>query len=150
MAHNRTNLRNAIETAFSSITFAVLIEQARRIDSSMRPCALLTLADDAAESDQRTMADPVFVTERAQSCVIELHAEGATGRDVVEAIDSMELEIEGALAADLTLDDLCELIEPEGSTLEMSAEQDTVIGSRSVVYNITWRAPFGSPDAPEV
>lgn len=150
MAHNRTNLRNALDSAFAAVTFPVRIEQARRIDSSLRPCAVLTLGDDTAETDQRTMADPTFITERAQACIIEFHAEGATGRIVAEAIDAMELELEGAIAADLTLGDLCELIEPEGSTLEMSAEQDVVIGARGTTYTITWRAPFGSPDVPEV
>lgn len=145
--HNRTAIRSALETLLGSLTFTVYIEHpGTRIDSALRPLGILALNSDPAE--EFTMREPPKVT-RAQELVVELHADGATGKLVAEQIDAMELELETALASDLTLGGLCQSIYPVVSEMEWEDAQDRVIGQRTVNYTIYWRSAFGSPDTPE-
>lgn len=150
MAHNRTAIRAALATAFGSLSFSAWTETpGTRIDVTLRPRAVFTLPETAYESGEWVMGADSYDVEHSEGLTVELHADGATGENVADAIDAMELEIEAALAVDLTLGGLCENIVPIGSELEMNQEQDRVIGVRSCNYAILWRATFGTPDQPE-
>lgn len=148
MPHHRTTIRNALATAVSGVGFTVFPERQDRIDSTLRPCAVMSLTSADEDSTRRKMG---WSIEHAQTVLFELHADAPTGREVAEAIDAMELAIEAAVAGSDggQLGGLVLLIEPAGSELEMSREQSTVVGVRSVSYTASWRAPFGQPDNPE-
>ena len=151
MAHNRTAIRDALLTLLSGMVtpVAVYAERRQRIDSTLRPLAIIALGDDAADAGEMAMGAGVYEVEHVQTVTLELHAEAADGETVCETIDQMELEAETLLASDLTLGGLAEIIYPIGSEIETSTDQDRVIGVRSVTYSIPWRAAFGSPDTPE-
>ena len=148
MPHARTTIRNALTAAFSSLTFTVHTERRRRVDTTLRPLAVMALNAVENESSERAMGSP-YEVEHRQTVLIELHADGATGLEVSETIDAMELEIEQALAADVSLGGVAENIEPAGSEVESNDEQDRVLMVRSCTYEVTWRAAFGAPDSPE-
>jgi len=95
------------------------------------------------------MGQPVYQVEHAQVLTVEIHTEAADGQIAAESVDQVQLEVEGALASDLSLGGLVEIIEPAGSELEMLTDQDRVIAVRSVNYVLPWRAAFGTPDIPE-
>ena len=147
--HNRTAIRNALEALLSSLTFTLFIEHpGHRKSGEFRPCAILTLTDTTVDEDRQTMrASPI--THRVETCSIELEADASTGLIAAEAIDSMEEEIEIAIGSDLDLGGICEGMEMAGSEYTVNDEQDRVIVTRTLTYNIPWRAPFGAPDTPE-
>jgi len=125
-------------------------ERRHRIDSTMRPLVIVSLGEDTPDAGQSVMGSPTYEVEHTQALTLEIHVEAADGQLCAEAIDQVELEAEAALASDLTLGGLCEMIYPLSSELEMQTEQDRVIAVRSVVYTIPWRCSFGSPDIPEI
>lgn len=116
----------------------------------MRPLVIVSLGEDTPDAGQSVMGSPTYEVEHIQALTIEIHVEGIDGDICAVAIDQIELEAEAALASDLTLGGLCEIIYPVSSELEMQAEQDRIIAVRSVVYTIPWRCSFGSPDTPEI
>ena len=95
------------------------------------------------------MGQPTYDVEHTQALLVELHADEADGLALSTQIDAMELEVEQALAADLSLGGVCENIEPNGSEMVMNLEQERMVGIRSCTYLISWRAAFGAPDTPE-
>ena len=152
MAHNRTAIRNAIVALLEAIptptALAVYAERRRRLDATLMPCIIISLGTDALDPTDRALGAP-YTIEHEQAVTLELHAAGSDGDVVADQIDAMELEVETALASDLNLGGLCELVQPLSSELEMESAQDTVIGVRSLSYITPWRATFGSPDIPE-
>ena len=114
----------------------------------MRPLVIVSLGEDTQDTGLATMGDPIYDVEHAQALDCEIHVEAADGDSCAKAIDQIELEIEAALASDLTLGGICEIIYPAGSELEMLTEQDRVIAVGSVAYVVPWRCPFGAPDPP--
>lgn len=150
MAHNRTQIRDALVALLTpALSATVYAERRHRIDSTMRPLVIVTLAEDVFDAGRQSMGDPSFDVEHAQQVEIKIHTEGFDGEVAAVAIDQIELEIEGALASDLSLGGLVENIEPVGSGLEMNTEQDRVIAVRTVNYAAPWRSEFGKPDTPE-
>ncbi len=151
MAHNRTQIRDALVGLLTAtVTSATVYSERRnRIDSTMRPLVIVSLGTDDSDASRRAMGQPVYQVEHAQVLTVEIHTDAADGQVAAEAIDQIQLEIEGALASDLTLGGLVEIIEPVGSELEMLTDQDRVIAVRSCNYLLPWRAPFGTPDIPE-
>lgn len=151
MAHNRTQIRTAVVALLTAgVTSATVYSERRnRIDSTMRPLAIVSLGASDPEAAQRAMGQPAYMVEHSQQITVEIHTEAADGQIAAEAVDQIELEIEGALASDLTLGGLVEIIEPASSELEMLTDQDRVIAVRSVSYTAPWRAAFGTPDTPE-
>lgn len=150
MPHVRTQIRDAIETALSSlvVTQTVFIERKLRVSASDFPAVAVEMSGDETEADMTVMGSP-FVVETSQAVMIEFHANGPDGKAVSETIDAMQLEVEAALAADLTLGGILENLVPVGSQVEYSTDQDTVVGVRAAIYNAIWRSAFGSPDTPE-
>ena len=148
MPHHRTTIRNALVTATAGLTYAVFPERQDRIDDTLRPCAVLSLTGTEEELSRRTMG---WRVDHEQTALFELHVDAPNGRTAAESLDAMELELEAALAGGDggTLGGIVELIEPAGSELEMSREQQSVVAVRSVTYTISWRALFGQPDTPE-
>ena len=153
MAHNRTELRNAVLALLQAIPTptaqAVYAERRRRIDATLRPLIIVSLGNDDFEPVERAMGSPSYSVEHSQALVIELHADGTDGDVVADQIDAMELEVEQALVSDLTLGGRAELITPVSSELETETEQERVIGVRTLNYIIAWRSVFGAPDTPE-
>lgn len=148
MPHHRTTIRTALITAFGSLTFPVYSERRDRLDAVTRPCAILTMTADEEDTTRRTTG---WTVEHVQTVLIELHVNASTGVEAAEAIDAMELEIEGAIAGSDggTLGGIVELVEPGGSDIEFSREQDSIVAVRSLTYVASWRARFGQPDNPE-
>lgn len=151
MAHNRTQIRDAVMTLLTpGVTSATVYSERRhRIDSTIRPLVIVSLGEDAQDIGQAAMGQPVYEIEHVQVVTCEIHVEAATGVECAVEIDQIELEVEQSLASDLTLGGICEIIYPIASELEMQTEQDRVIAVRSVNYSIPWRCAFGSPDIPE-
>ena len=151
MAHNRTQIRDAVVTLLqATVTSATIYSERRnRIDSVMRPLCIVSMGSDDPDVSQRAMGQPTYMVEHAQVMTVEIHTEATDGQIAAEAIDQIQLEVEGALASDLSLGGLVEMIEPAGSELEMLTDQDRVIAVRSVNYSLPWRAKFGTPDEPE-
>lgn len=151
MAHNRTEVRNAIVALLSSMVTPVAVhaERRHRIDTTMRPLVVVTLGQTVAEPAQMVMGAPVYRVESTETITLELHADGVDGAAVADELDQMELEAEQILATDLELGGLVEMLYPVGSELEMSADQDRIIGVRSVNFTVAWRNAFGAPDTPE-
>ena len=151
MAHTRTQIRSAlgalVKTAIDPITF--LVERRYRIDPTLRPLVIMSLGEDAIQTGESAMGDPTYDVEHAQVATFELHAEGDSGEICADQIDQLELEVEAAIASDLTLGGIAEMIYPIGSELEMETTQDRVIAVRSVNYSVVWRSKFGAPDTPE-
>lgn len=149
--HNRTAIRESLLTLLSTMATpsAVYAERRHRIGSAMRPLVIFSLGETTPEPGEMAMGGTAYVVEHVQTITLELHAEGADGDAVADTIDQMELEAEQLLASDLTLGGLVEMIYPGTSQLEMSDDQDRVIGVRSVTYTVPWRAVFGAPDTPE-
>lgn len=151
MAHNRSQIRDAVVGLLTaSVSSATIYSERRnRIDSTMRPLVIVSLGTDDPDASRRAMGQPVYQVEHAQVLTVEIHTEAADGQVAAEAVDQIQLEIEGALASDLSLGGLVEIIEPAGSELEMLTDQDRVIAVRSCNYVLPWRAEFGAPDTPE-
>jgi hypothetical protein len=151
VAHNRTNIRNALVALVGPALnpVALLSERRNRIDSALRPLVILSLGDDTFEPAERSMGSPVYAVEHSQAVTFEIHTEADTGEVAADDIDSIELTIEAALSTDLKLGGLVEMVFPVGSALEMETTQDRVIAVRSVNYQADWRSAFGSPDDPE-
>jgi hypothetical protein len=151
VAHNRTNIRNALVALVGPALnpVALLSERRNRIDSTLRPLVILSLGDDTLEPGDRSMGFPVYEVEHSQVVTFELHTEGDTGEVAADEIDALELTIEAALSTDLQLGGIIEMLFPVGSALEMETTQDRVIAVRSVNYQADWRSAFGSPDTPE-
>lgn len=152
MAHNRTEIRAAVKALIdaipSPVAANVYLERRRRIDSTLRPCIIISTGEDDQDPAERAMGGP-YQVEHTQSLLIELHADGDEGDTAADTIDAMELQVEAALASDLELGGLCELLTPVASTLEMSADTDRVTAVRGVTYSVAWRSAFGTPDTPE-
>jgi len=151
VAHNRTAIRDAVVSLLKAgVTSATTYSERRqRIDSTLRPLVIVSLGEDVQDIGQAAMGQPVYEIQHDQVLTCEIHVEAAEGQECAEAIDQIELEIEAALASDMTLGGICEVIYPAASELEMQTEQDRVIAVRSVNYTIPWRCAFGSPDTPE-
>ena len=151
MAHNRSQIRDALAAlvgpAIAPIEFYV--ERRYRIDTTLRPLVVMSLGENAIADSEMSMGSPAYNVEHVQAATFELHAQGDSGEVCSDQIDQLELEVEQAIAADLTLSGLCEMIYPVGSELEMETTQDRVIAVRSVVYSVVWRCEFGQPDTPE-
>lgn len=149
MAHNRTNIRNAVVALLATVNANVLPERRQRIDSTMRPLVIVSCGTDDIDPGLSAMGTPTYEVEHAQQVTCEVHVEAADGVTAAEAIDQLELEIESALATDITLGGLIEILAPVNSELEMETSQDRVIATRSINYTAAWRSAFGSPDVPE-
>jgi hypothetical protein len=149
VAHNRTNIRNAVVAALAGINATVLPERRHRIDSSLRPCVIVSCGTDDIDPGLSSMGMPTFDVEHAQQVTCEVHVEAADGEAASEAIDELELEIESALAAAGDLGGIVEILAPVNSELEAETAQDRVIATRSITYTAQWRSAFGSPDTPE-
>lgn len=151
MAHTRTTIRTALEALLTpALAPTVLyVERHRPIGTEERPCVVLSLPGDVIDTDMMTMDEPAYRVEHEQSVVVELHVDGSDGDVVAPAIDALELTVEAALASDLTLGGVLENLTPVSSELESNADQDRVLGVRTILYNATWRSSFGSPDVPE-
>jgi len=149
--HNRSAIRAALAALIGpAIAPAqLLIERQQRIDSSLRPLCILSLGEDAIDIGQTAMGNPSFEVEHGQAVTVEIHTEGASGDVAAEAIDALELLVEGAIASDLKLGGLVEMMTPVSSEMEMQTDQDRVIAVRSIDYLASWRSNFGTPDIPE-
>jgi len=153
VAHNRTEIRLAVKALLDAVvspTWAnVYVERRHRIDTTLRPLVIISTGNDDLEPGNRAMGSPVYDVEHSQALTLELHADGTDGDVVADTIDAMELEVEAALASDLFLGGLVEMVTPVSSELEMDSETDRIIGVRSVQYLASWRSAFGAPDTPE-
>ena len=148
--HGRAQIRAAIAAALSSLAtpVTVRVEARRRLDPvTDLPAVIVGMGEDTANADMRAMGP--YVVERTQNVMVELHATGADGDTIAGVLDQMDLEVEAALAADLTLGGITEIIEPVTSVAEWTDDQDTLLGSRLVTYAVIWRHDFGAPDVPE-
>lgn len=150
MAHIRTQVRDAVETALTGLAtpLALHMEARRRLGTEDMPALVVGLTDSEPSDDLRSMGSP-YTVETSQTLLVEMFADDASARVAAQTVDQMELEVEAALAADVTLGGILENIEPLGSTVEVNSDQTRVIYLRAVTYRLTWRAGFGTPDVPE-
>jgi len=150
MPHIRTQLRDGLETQLTGLATpnVVLFEFRHRVDVADMPAVLVSLTNTEPQIGEFTMGSP-YEVENQQTVLIEMHATAPTGRACMETLDQLELEIEAALASDLTVGNLLENLWPGTSELEVNVDQDIVAGVRSVSYLAIWRAQFGAADIPE-
>ena len=151
MAHLRTQVRNALETALSGLAtpVSVLFEFRHRLEAENLPAVLVSLTGTEAQPGEASMGDPAWRVESQQTVMVELHSMQSTGHECMEELDQMELEVEAAMAADTTLGGIIEKIESSGSEVDVNVDQDITAAVRAVTYIATWRADFGAPDTPE-
>lgn len=153
MAHVRTQLRDAVMTALAGLVtpLAVYSERRHNLSPELLPAVIVYLTQAEESDDLQTMqaGSVMFHVETEQTLLVELHASDADGQSVCETIDQMELEVEQALAADVSLGGLAEIVAPAGSSIETSVDQDRVIAVRAVSYTIPWRRVFGDADTAE-
>ena len=154
MPHARATMRDAIQAAMAgNVTLAtVYMERRNRLDPSMLPAVVISLTDSEPQTDEFTMRSPLYECDNQQAINIEIQAAGEPGDDgllVAEAIDAIEVEVETAMAEDLTLGGAAEMVYPGGSVYETNVDQDRVLGVRVIQYLAPWRHTFGSPDQPE-
>jgi len=148
--HARTSIRDALAAALISKLGLemVHVEQRHRLEPGMLPAVILSLGDATTQAGERVMGGP-FVVETDQTVTVELHATAATGEEVANALDALDLDVEEAFGGPAVLSGIAEIIVPGDSALEMNVEQDRVLGVRSVEYIVSWRHAFGAPDQPE-
>lgn len=149
MAHHRTTIRDALISLLTGLPSVANLypERGYRVGPDDLPAVVFSLADDDTDTGDAAMGAPEV--EEAQTIMVEVHATGGSGKLVAEALDQMELEVEGAIGADPTLGNLVEIVLKSGSTLEMNVDQDRVLGVRVITYVAQWRHAFGAPDIAE-
>lgn len=150
MAHIRTQLRDGLEAQLTGLATpnVILYEFRHRVDVSDMPAVLVSLTNTEPQPGEFTMGNP-YEIENQQTVLIEMHATASTGRECMETLDQLELEVEAALASDLTVGGILENIWPGTSELEVNVDQDIVAAVRSNSYIAIWRAQFGAADTPE-
>jgi hypothetical protein len=137
--------------ALSGLTTPVLVQAERRhrLDATEVPAVLVSTTEDATQPGERSMGTGPYDMETDQNISIELHAQGTDGETVAETLDQLDLEVEQALAADISLGGILEILTQSESAVEFNADQDVVLGVRVVTYVATWRHTFGDADTPE-
>lgn len=150
MPHIRTQLRNAVEAAFSSLSHpsTVSTERQHRLDAGMLPAVVFYITSAEPQDESRSMTG-AYTVEMAHTLAVEMHADGVDGKTVAESLDQMDLEVEAVIAQDTGIMSVAEIVEVGGSEIEWNTEQDRVLGMRSTSYILTTRHQFGAPDTPE-
>lgn len=150
MPHVRTSIRDAAEAALAALVTpqTVAVERRFPFDIASLPAVNITLMGSEAQPDQTAMGN-IYDVETDEALTIEIHAGGMDAKTVCEQIDQIELEIESALAVDVTLGGIVENLVPNGSAFEGSVDQELFLGSRAVSYIAIWRHKFGAADQPE-
>ena len=144
--HVRQQIRDRIASNVTGLTTTgdrVYKSRVWPLNADTMPALLVHSTSEDSATD---IMGPSLVTNRELSVVVEGYVRNITVYD--DKVDTIAKEVEIAMAADQTLNDLAKFSYLSGTEISYSGEGDQPIAVVSMTYLVQYRTAVDSPDVP--
>jgi len=144
--HVRQQIRDRIASNVTGLTTTgdrVYKSRVWPLNADTMPALLVYSTSEDSATD---IMGPSLVTNRELSVVVEGYVRNITVYD--DKVDTIAKEVEIAMAADQTLNDLAKFSYLSGTEISYSGEGDQPIAVVSMTYLVQYRTAVDSPDVP--